>query len=344
MKFCTTCGAQMQDGQLFCSKCGAKSLDTGAASQPQHSSGYEDYKTVPIYDDNPQTPPSSGYVNPPVYQPPTPVPPQGKKKLSKGAIIGIVIGAVVLVLVIVGIILGVALSSSDSAQDFDDSYSQGDYSGNDSSDDSQSDDTDNEKVFDFSAGEISGNTYTNSSLGITFTASPDGLDSDKPTLDLDNSRTSKSIYDSSNGEVDETENMTYDKNRGMFCYDRDSMQYWIDAELNLQLPYDDYDGESDTYIYVVKCNEKFDNTTDYNKAFMLEYLGDGDEIKSSDPETGTANIGRNKYYYSIYESDKNPTFMIASTYKCGYYISIVINTETCEYGSDIAKDTLACFS
>lgn len=22
MKFCTTCGAQMQDGQLFCSKCG----------------------------------------------------------------------------------------------------------------------------------------------------------------------------------------------------------------------------------------------------------------------------------------------------------------------------------
>ena len=250
MKFCTTCGAQMQDGQLFCSKCGAKSLDTGAAAQPQHSSGYEDYKTVPIYEDNPQTPPSSGYVNPPVYQPPTPVPPQNKKKLSKGAIIGIVIGAVVLVLVIVGIILGVALSSSDSAQDFDDSYSQGDYSGSDSSDDSQSDDTDNEEVFDFSAGEISGNTYTNSSLGITFTASPDGLDSDKPTLDLDNSRTSKSNYDRSNGEVDETENMTYDKNRGMFCYDRDSMQYWIDAELNLQLPYDDYDGESDTYIYV----------------------------------------------------------------------------------------------
>ena len=205
---------------------------------------------MPIYEDNPQTPPSSGYVNPPVYQPPTPVPPQNKKKLSKGAIIGIVIGAVVLVLVIVGIILGVALSSSDSAQDFDDSYSQGDYSGSDSSDDSQSDDTDNEEVFDFSAGEISGNTYTNSSLGITFTASPDGLDSDKPTLDLDNSRTSKSIYDRSNGEVDETENMTYDKNRGMFCYDRDSMQYWIDAELNLQLPYDDYDGESDTYIYV----------------------------------------------------------------------------------------------
>ena len=328
MKFCTTCGAQMQDGQLFCSKCGAKSLDTGAAAQPQHSSGYEDYKTVPIYEDNPQTPPSSGYVNPPVYQPPTPVPPQGKKKLSKGAIIGI--------------ILGVALSSSDSAQDFDNSHSQGDYSDNDYSGDSQSDDTDTAENFDFSAGEISGNTYTNSSLGITFTASPDGLDSDKPTLDLDNSRTSKSIYDSSNGEVDETENMTYDKNRGMFCYDRDSMQYWIDAELNLQLPYDDYDGESNTYIYVVKCNEKFDNTTDYNKAFMLEYLGDGDEIKSSDPETGTANIGGNKYYYSIYESDKNPTFMIASTYKCGYYISILIDPGSGDL--DCAKDILACFS
>ena len=70
MKFCTTCGAQMQDGQLFCSKCGAKSLDTGAAAQPQHSSGYEDYKTVPIYEDNPQTPPSSANVIP---NPPTPM-------------------------------------------------------------------------------------------------------------------------------------------------------------------------------------------------------------------------------------------------------------------------------
>lgn len=37
---------------------------------------------------------------------------------------------------------------------------------------------------------------------------------------------------------------------------------------------------------------------------MLEYLGDGDEIKSSDPETGTANIGGNKYYYSIYNQIK----------------------------------------
>lgn len=120
------------------------------------------------------------------------------------------------------------------------------------------------------------------------------------------------------------------------------MQYWIDAELNLQLPYDDYDGESDTYIYVVKCNEKFDNTTDYNKAFMLEYLGDGDEIKSSDLETGTANIGGNKYYYSIYELDKNPTFMIASTYKCGYYISILINPGSGDL--DCAQDILACFS
>lgn len=344
MKFCTTCGAQMQDGQLFCSKCGAKSLDTGTAAQPQHSSGYEDYKTVPTYEDTPQTPPSSGYVNPPSYQPPTPVQPQGKKKLSKGAIVGIVIGAVVLVLVVVGIIIGVALSSNDSAQDFDDSYSQGDYSDNDYSDDSQSDDTDTAEDFDFSAGEISGNTYTNSSLGITFTASPDGLDSDKPTLNSDASYTSKSVYDRSNGEVDETENMTYDKNRGMFYYDRGSMQCWIDAELILPLPYDDYVGESLTDIYVVKCNEKFDNTTDYNKAFMLEYQDEGDEIKSSDPETGTANIGGNKYYYSIYELDKNPTVMVASTYKSGYYISIVINTGTLEYDSDCAKDILACFS
>lgn len=345
MKFCTTCGAQMQDGQLFCSKCGAKSLDTGTAAQPQHSSGYEDYKTVPIYEDAPQTPPSSGYVNPPSYQPPTPpVSPQGKKKLSKGAIVGIVIGAVVLVLVVVGIIIGVALSSNDSAQDFDDSYSQGDYSDNDYSDDSQSDDTDTAENFDFSAGEISGNTYTNSSLGITFTASPDGLDSDKPTLNSDASYTSKSVYDRSNGEVDETENMTYDKNRGMFYYDRGSMQCWIDAELILPLPYDDYVGESLTDIYVVKCNEKFDNTTDYNKAFLLEYQDEGDEIKSSDPETGTANIGGNKYYYSIYELDKNPTVMVASTYKSGYYISIVINTGTLEYDSDCAKDILACFS
>ena len=83
MKFCTTCGAQMQDGQLFCSKCGAKSLDTGAAAQPQHSSGYEDYKTVPIYEDTAYISVIAA-VNLPVYQPPTPVPPQNKKKLSGG--------------------------------------------------------------------------------------------------------------------------------------------------------------------------------------------------------------------------------------------------------------------
>lgn len=338
MKFCTTCGAQMQDGQLFCSKCGAKSLDTGATAQLQHSSAYEDYKTVPIYEDPPQTPPSSGYVNPPSYQPPTPpVSPQGKKKLSKGAIVGIVIGAVVLVLVVVGIIIGVALSSSDSAQDFDDSYSQGDSSDNDYSGDSQSDDTDASDSFDFSAGEISGNTYTNSSLGITFTASSDGLDSDKPTLDLDDSYTSKTSFENYDGNL--PENSTYDESKGMLRVQDDSMQYWIDAWLRVILPNDS--DEHFALIHVVKCNEKFNNITDYNKAFIL---GDknNEGLLNSDLDAGTTTIGGNKYYYSIFEFDSNPTVMIASTYKCGYYISILIDPGSGD--SDCAKDILACFS
>ena len=342
MKFCTTCGVQMQDGQLFCSKCGAKSLDTGATAQPQHSSGYEDYKTVPTYEDNPQTPPSSGYVNPPVYQPPTPVPPQGKKKLSKGAIVGIVIGAVVLVLVIVGIILGVALSSSDSAQDFDNSYSQGDYSDNDYSGDSQSDDTDTAENLDFSAGEISGNTYTNSSLGITFTASPDGLDSDKPTLDLDSSHTSKTLYESSNGDLDET--ATYDENRGMFHFQNDSMEYWTDAELALSFP--DYSNTSYAKIFVVKYNEKFDDIVEYNKKFMLD-MNAGD-LSFSNPHCSETTIGGNEYWCAYYKFYEYSTEMIASTEKDGYFISIVITAaaDNTDYFTEqsCAQDILDCFS
>lgn len=342
MKFCTTCGAQMQDGQLFCSKCGAKSLDTGTASQPQHSSGYEDYKTVPIYEDNPQTPPSSGYVNPPVYQLPTPVPPQGKKKLSKGAIIGIVIGAVVLVLVIVGIILGVALSSSDSAQDFDNSYSQGDYSGNDSSDDSQSDDTDTAENFDFSAGEISGNTYTNSSLGITFTASPDGLDSDKPTLDLDESMTSKYLYDNFKDQLDE--DAIYDDSRGMFYFQKDSMQYWLDVDLSMSVS--DYDRDSSAYVYVVKYNDEFNDIVEYNNKFSADMCQM--DTSASNPDAGEVEIGGNKYSYAFYKFDEFSTRLIASTEKNGYYISIVIDAAADNAGyfteQECAKDILACFS
>lgn len=343
MKFCTTCGAQMQDGQLFCSKCGAKSLDTGATAQPQHSSGYEDYKTVPIYEDPPQTPPSSGYVNPPSYQPPTPpVSPQGKKKLSKGAIVGIVIGAVVLVLVIVGIIIGVALSSSDSAQDFDNSYSQGDSSDNDYSGDSQSDDTDTAENLDFSAGEISGNTYTNSSLGITFTASPDGLDSDKPTLDLDSSHTSKSFYESSNGDLDET--ATYDEKRGMFHFQNDSMEYWTDAELALSFA--DYPNTSYANIFVVKYNEKIDDIVEYNKKFMLDM--NADDLILSNPHCSETTIGGNEYWCAYYKFYDDSTEMIASTEKDGYFISIVISASTDGTSNfaeqSCAKDILACFS
>ncbi len=341
MKFCRICGAQIQDGAAFCSKCGAKSPSVDTAAQQKYSSGYENYKTVPIYEESPQTPPPSDYVNPPTYQPPTSVPPHGRKKLSNGAIVGIVIGAVVPVLVVVGTILGVALSSSDSAQDFDNSYSQGDYSdddySDDYSDDFQPDDTDTEEVFDFSAGEIIDNTYTNSSLDIKFTASPDGLDSDKPTLDLISSHTSKTLYESSNGDLDETS--TYDEKRGMLHYQNDSMQCWLDAELSTPLPDDSYDNFTD--VYVVKYNESFDNIADYNKAFMLEFQN-GEGLIDSNLNAGTVKIGKNEYHCSTFEFDFNPYIMIASTYKCGYYISIVIDPGSGD--PDCAKDILACFS
>lgn len=74
---------------------------------------------------------------------------------------------------------------------------------------------------------------------------------------------------------------------------------------------------------------------------MLE-LQNAEGLINSDLNAGTVTIGKNEYHCSTFEFDFNPFIMIASTYKCGYYISILIDPGSGD--PDCAKDILACFS
>lgn len=96
--FCEQCGAKLQDGAKFCTVCGTRVTDD-----------------IPAPAQQPQTPPApspawtyqapagnTGYAQQPQYVPSQPQE-QPKKKLGKGALIGIIAGGLVLVVILLAV-------------------------------------------------------------------------------------------------------------------------------------------------------------------------------------------------------------------------------------------------
>lgn len=146
MKFCKTCGAQMDDNSLFCPNCGGKAEQTAPVqnnsviyekeSSPQPSDRqnnqqyYQNYQSEPVAQQPSQQYQAQQYQ----YQQPAP-----KKKSNAGLIIGIVAGVLVLVivlLIVIGsvsakkkandIISDIEIPTFDSSQELDDYYYEDD--------------------------------------------------------------------------------------------------------------------------------------------------------------------------------------------------------------------------
>ena len=71
MKFCSNCGAQLEDSAVFCSECGSRAAASDAAPAPAAQTAQARYQTPPEYQQQAQQP---GYQQPagqqaaPVYQ------------------------------------------------------------------------------------------------------------------------------------------------------------------------------------------------------------------------------------------------------------------------------------
>jgi len=88
-KFCTGCGAPLEDAAKFCASCGAQVEQQAQPPQPPQ----------PLQP--PQPPPYAQYQQPPYQQPYMPAPPAPPKKSKKPLIIGGSVGALAIVLAIV---------------------------------------------------------------------------------------------------------------------------------------------------------------------------------------------------------------------------------------------------